>query len=76
MFENTAQSTEIERNFRDHLFYLFLERDVNMAFENGANGYLKKPTSFGVFKDLIKKAILARFSAQSGELSKAEFFLK
>jgi len=51
------------------------QHDIETAYLNGANGYLKKPTSFHELKDLIRKAIMAGFSNNGKQLKKEEFVL-
>ena len=51
------------------------EKDIAAAYQNGANGYLKKPTCFNKLQNLINKVISVGNTNKGQQLPKDQFVL-
>ena len=49
--------------------------DIDETFSNGANVYIKKPSDFGVLKQLLTKVVTAAYLYQDPTFSKEKFLL-
>jgi CheY-like chemotaxis protein len=52
------------------------EKDIEEAFLNRANVYIKKPNNYNVLKQLLFKAVAATYLNQGNSLNRESFFLK
>lgn len=51
------------------------ENDLEAAYQNGANGYLMKPSTFGQLKTLIAKTLTLGLKNGAQQLSRDKFLL-
>ena len=49
--------------------------DIDETFSNGANVYIKKPSDFGILKQLLTKVVTAAYLYQDPTFSKEKFLL-
>lgn len=52
------------------------EKDIEETFNNGANGYLKKPNNFGMLKKALHKIVMYAHVYQDPPFNKANFLFK
>ncbi len=52
------------------------EKDIEETFRNGANAYIKKPSSFSILKKMLEKAVRAAHQYQQQHSAKENFLLQ
>ena len=52
------------------------EKDIEETFDNGANGYLKKPNNFGMLKKALHKIVMYAHVYRDPPFNKANFLFK
>ena len=52
------------------------ERDMDEAFRNGANVYIKKPSDFSELKQILDKAVMTAYLYEEPPFNRANFLLR
>ena len=52
------------------------ERDMDEAFRNGANIYIKKPSDFSELKQILDKAVMTAYLYEEPPFNRANFLLR
>lgn len=52
------------------------EKDIDDTFNNGANVYITKPSSFHLLKQVLEKAVLTAYQYQDKLMDKENFLLR